>query len=224
MKKLKEISEEQIKGIKSDWKKGKSERDIANAWGVSRSVIRRLLGLPNNLRSKRQVRNSMNMFLANMEVKISSDLVVNNEIKIFEIIKSSILEMEEISNHEKVFLQQVLSELKVLSYEIKNRNSEYTNEELGQLLQDCIHKLDGIYLRTKLRIESRKELGNWLDRYIKYFDVSEREKSCLLMIDALVSAINSSSDDEYKKITKIAREICPDASHFFPVMDEVVKA
>ncbi|HRI48134.1 MAG TPA: hypothetical protein PK559_13585 [Ignavibacteriaceae bacterium] len=92
-----------------------------------------------------------------------SNLVNDNEIRIFEIIKSSILEMEEINNQDKEFLPQILSDLKVISRGIENPKNGTTDNELSRMINNIIKMKAGtneiLWFRNKLLIEINRKFS-----------------------------------------------------------------
>ncbi len=207
------LNEEEIENIKRDREAGKSERDIASKFGISRTKVRSLLGLVVRKRANgstdavklRIKKNKDRNFLEKIkevEVKEYAEIIRGEDVDIFEGIRQSMQDMIKLNAEQKEALDNMiasLTEVRDKFDRISDAEAE-TDMDLRKALWKLISEVSSYYGRGKLRIDSRRELGSWIDRY-KDFNMTALQFNYYgKVINSIFEGINLLGPLEYEKV------------------------
>jgi len=235
-RKSREINEA---ALKRDYKeKGLSLRQLGQKYGISTTKVRNVLGkaisgevtqkkreeVKKALKAKgynRAMKNRKQLEAAEMEVY--KEVLQTEMIDIFKGIRQSVEDMLQLNKQTQEAVPEMQKDLQQLLryYE----NAEYDPESMEHMqtlrkFHTVLDKLDNFYLQGKLRIESRKELGSWFDRYKDFMMQEQIIKNFEGVIIAIFEGLNSLEFVQYENVKTIAISINPSAERYFNQNEE----
>src|SRR5690606_886175 len=81
-------------------------------------------------------------------------------------IRQSIKDMLELNEEQKNAIPEMINSLTKIQAQVEKKTD--FDDKLRVDIYKAISLVNGFYFRGKLRIDSRKELGNWFDRYKEF--------------------------------------------------------
>ncbi|MHB8337671.1 MAG: hypothetical protein ACYDEE_09650 [Ignavibacteriaceae bacterium] len=207
------LSEEETENIKRDREAGKSEREIALKFGISRTKVRSILGLvvrkmangstdAVKLKIKKNKDRNFLEKIKEVEVKEYAEIIRGEYVDIFEGIRQSMQDMIKLNAEQKDALDNMIASLT----EVRNKFDRISDAEaeadmdLRKALWKLISEVSSYYGRGKLRIDSRRELGSWIDRY-KDFNMTALQFNYYgKIINSIFEGINLLGPLEYEKV------------------------
>jgi hypothetical protein len=230
MPKIVVLSDEEKENIRKDRRAGKPETEIADKYGISRTKVRDVLGL---IISKKKLTQEEKIVLRKkiikkqdkrikekveaLEVTRFGEIIRGDYVDVFEGIRQSMNDMIELNKEQKEALTEMLATLEDVKKKFdKIADPENdTDTDLRNALWKMITQVGSYYGRGKLRIDSRKELGNWIDRYKDFNMISLQFTYYEKIINAFFEAINLLSNFEYEKVRNTAIGVFDPIKRYF---------
>ncbi len=226
------FSDEDKENLRRDYKAGFSLRQCSRKYGVSVSTIRKLLGFACSKKESkekvRQLKKRKNTELKEKieatELKVYEEIFKDETIDIFEGIRQSVRDMLQLNEEQRKAISEMTENLKQLLVCYKEGTPDVEvngTVSLFNQIKGTLEQIDNFYLRGKLRIDSRKELGNWFDRY-KALELQQRYLNFYEnVINAFFSGLNNIDDNKYNQIRETAIEYFPAVERYFLQNEEI---
>ncbi len=220
------LSEEEIESIKKDYESGLTERQLQAKYQISRNKIRRLLGINTDAavmtkeereRKKRELRRKKRLNAAKRieeaEVHIYNQIIKDEYIDLFEGIRQSIEDMLELNEEQRRVVPELIETMAYLREQIDKKTS--IDDPIRNDMYKAIELISNFWGSGKLRIDSRKELGAWFDRYEKLKMTTLQFKYFEKIINALFEGINLLSVYDYTRVRNAAVGVFSPVERYF---------
>ena len=208
------LSVEQEANIREDKKRGLPERKIAEKYGISRTLIRKVCVGVKAPPKKITKKTAEEMVRRKTKELVSENGIIQGKyIDAFEGIRQSIQDMVELNEEQKKAIPEMIENQEEIIELLKNGGEEF--EDIIPKALEAFYKISNFYLRGKLRVESRKELGNWIDRFKDFKLIESNFKYYELVINSLFEAINNLSEFDYDKLRTTAVRVFPATERYF---------
>ncbi len=225
------LSDEDIQELREKHAKGESLRALATEFNISRTYISTILGIKTGKkplndeaieRSKRKACRAKSQerkaqFEA-VEVETYQKVIQGEYIDVFEGIRQSVKDMLELNEEQRKAIPEMTENLKQLLVYYEEGTLDLEDKgsvSIFNQIRKTLEQIDSFYFRGKLRIDSRKELGNWFDRYkdlemqVKYLNYYEN------VISAFLAGLNNQDERIYNQIREDAIKFFPATERYF---------
>lgn len=153
-----------------------------------------------------------------IETEVFKEIVREGFIDVFEGIRQSIMDMLELNEEMKKIPEEIAKQLNELLSIVKKRTK--INDPIRQDIYKTIGYISSFWGRGKLRIESRKELGQWFDRYNKLQLTIKQFNYYQNVITAIFEGLNLLDGAAYNLVKDTACNIFPLVNDFFEQNEE----
>ncbi len=219
----KSLTENQKKELCELYKKNRiGQREAARKYGVTTYAIRQALGIETkSKRVKRRAKSDIiKKHIINSEVRAYQEFLRGGMIDVFALIQQSMIDMSELNDE----MRQAIPQLAEAVEKVRDYIDKNTNPVSDSSFRSDVYKMYGLissfYSRGKLRIETRKELGNWVDRYK---DIVEKHKLIMegeLIALAIFRAVAVAVPEKYNEIKKYAIEFHVGTEQLFTKLEQ----
>lgn len=223
------LSDEDIENLKNDYENGLSFRELEKKYYVSTTTIRKIIKHENKTQDEKIKHSTAKAEQRTREIKrreevrlsIYEEIVRGEYIDISQAIRDSIKDMLELNDQVKKAIPEIISGIE----ELNNKIDDLADPKLDRGLLKYIHMVYGmvnsVYAQGKLRIESRKELGNWIDRYKEFEMQVQLMQYYENVLNALFEGLNKLNDTEYAIIKETAIGSFEATARYFNQNEEI---
>ena len=223
------LNDEEVANIQKDIGRGLSQREVGRKYDLSTTKVREALGL--NLPRKKKLKSDEKIELKNkilkkrdkktketieaIEVQQFSHIIKGEYLDVFEGIRQSAQDMIDLNNEQKDALDNMIASLTEVRDKFDRIADIETDADLRKALYKLVSEVSSYYGRGKLRIDSRKELGSWIDRYKDFNMISQQFSYYEKIINAFFEGINLLNEHDYEKVRNAAVGVFNHCERYF---------
>lgn len=203
------LTVDQIENLKKDFESGAyTQRELSQKYGISQTKLRSVLGLgkqskidlQKNNRAIIKSRKKQNKeLIQKVTVETVETFIKDGYVDVVEGIRQGLKDLTELNQEQRRAIPEMTNNLKEVLERIKETADPVEDKDLIKDVYKTLSEVSSFYLRGKLRIESQKEILN----YLKAFKESEIQQSFFNhfqnCMDAVFWGLEEITDDQYFK-------------------------